>query len=217
MTQPISADALLAQLQWRYAVKKFDATKKIPAADWAALEQSLILSASSYGLQPYRFVVVEDPAVRAQLPALSWGQTQTTDASHFVVFARRLAVTTADVDRYLARIAQVRGIGLDALAGLRGMLVGDIIEGPRSQWAAEWAARQAYIALGFLLTSAAALGIDACPMEGFSPADYDKVLGLEAQGLGAVCACALGYRASDDPYATAPKVRLPADELILKI
>lgn len=216
MTTPVSTDTLIAQLNWRYATKSFDPTKKISDSDWAALEQALILTPTSYGFQPYRFVVVNDPATREQLVPLSWGQRQPADASHFVVIAAKESVTEADVDHYLARVAEVRGVAVETLAGFKGALVGDIVQGPRSEWQHEWATRQAYIALGNFMTSAALLGIDTCPMEGIIPAKYDELLGL-THGYKTVVAIAAGYRSGKDKYAAAPKVRYPASELVIHI
>ena len=213
-TPTISNGMLLAQLHWRYATKKFDPAKKISAADWAALEQALILTPTSYGLQPYKFLILTDPALRAQLVPASWGQAQPVDCSHYVVFAARAQNTEADLDHYIARMAAVRGVTPESLAGFKKVLMGDVVDGPRGQVALEWAARQAYIALGNFMTSAALVGIDTCPMEGFDPAKYDEILGLPAQGFRAVVACAAGYRAADDQYAELPKVRFPASELI---
>ncbi|MDD2762867.1 MAG: NAD(P)H-dependent oxidoreductase [Opitutaceae bacterium] len=210
----VSASTLITRLNWRYATKKFDPAKKIPTATWTALEQALVLSASSYGLQPYRFIVASDPRLREALKPLSWGQAQVTDASHYIVFARKRSLTEADVEKFVNLTTDTRGLARGSLKGYYDMMVGDLVKGPRSAWVQEWAARQTYIALGNLLTSAALLGIDACPMEGLDPVKYDEVLGLPAQGYSTVCACALGYRAADDKYATAKKVRLPAGELI---
>jgi len=211
---PVSNETLLAQLQWRYATKKFDSGKTISAAAWAALEQALILTPTSYGMQPYKFVVLTDPALRALLVPASWGQTQPVDCSHYIVFAARAQNTEADVDRYLARMSEVRGLPVEALAGFKKVLMGDVVHGARGQVALEWAARQAYIALGSFMTAAALVGVDTCPMEGFEPPKYDEILGLPAQGYHAVVACAAGYRAADDKYASLPKVRFPASELI---
>ena len=213
-THAISNETLLAQLNWRYATKKFDPSKKIPASDWAALEQALILTPTSYGLQPYKFLILTDPALRARLVPASWGQTQPADCSHYVVFAARAQNTEADVDRYIARMAEVRGAASESLVGFKKVLMGDVVHGERGQVALEWASRQAYIALGNFMTAAAFVGVDTCPMEGFKPAKYDEILGLPAQGFRAVVACAAGYRAADDKYASLPKVRFPASELI---
>ena len=213
----ISADTLLQQLNWRYATKVFDPSKKIAAAEWAKLEQALILSPSSYGLQPYKFLIITDPAVKEKLVPASWNQRQPADCSHYVVFAVRTANTEADVDEYMARIAEVRGGTADALGGFKKMLVADVVDGDRGKAAAEWAARQAYIALGNFMTAAALLGIDTCPMEGFVPAQYDELLGLREKGLTAAVACAAGHRAADDKYGALPKVRFPASKLIVHL
>jgi nitroreductase len=217
MTTTISNDALLAQLNWRYATKTFDPAKKISAADWAALEQALILTPSSYGTQPYKFVVITDAATKEALKPLSWNQSQPTGCSHYVVFAAREKNTEADVDRYMARIAEVRGLPIESQAGFKKMLMSDIVNGPRGQQALEWATRQAFIALGNFMTAAALLGIDTCPMEGINPPAYDEVLGLPALGFRTVVACAAGYRAAGDKYAALPKVRFPASELIVRV
>jgi nitroreductase len=214
---PVSHDTLIQQLRWRYATKTFDPAKKISDADWDTIEQALILTPTSYGFQPYRFVVVADPAVREKLVSLSWGQRQVADASHFVVFAAKASVTEADIDYYLSHVAKVRGTAVENLAGFKKALTGDILHGPRSQWQHEWATRQCYIALGNLMTSAAIVGIDVCPMEGIQPTKYDEVLDLPVRGYHTVVAAAVGYRSAEDKYASAPKVRYPADELIIRI
>jgi nitroreductase len=216
-TQPISNDTLLQQLRWRYATKTFDPTKKISDADWAALEQALILTPTSYGFQPYRFVVITDPALREKLVPLSWGQRQVVDACRYVVFAAKTSVSEADVDHYVEHIARVRNTPVASLERLKKMLIGDIVTGPRSQQQHEWATRQAYIALGNFMTSAAMLGIDVCPMEGIDPVKYDEILDLPAKGYKTVVAAAAGYRSADCKYATLPKVRYDAEELIIRI
>jgi nitroreductase len=215
MKQTVSEPQLLEALQLRYATKAFDHNQKIPAATWGALQEALVLSASSFGLQPYRFIVVNDTAVRARLLPHAWNQRQVVDASHFVVFAARTTLSEAEIDRFLDRIVEVRGTSRDALADYRQMMAGSLLgDAARARRIPHWAARQAYIALGNLLSSAALLGVDACPMEGFEPAEFDKILGLPEQGYAAVVCCALGYRSADDKYATMPKVRFPAKELI---
>jgi nitroreductase len=210
----IPGESLLQQLNWRYATKKFDATKKISAADWAVLEEALILTASSYGLQPWKFIIVTDPALKAKLRPASWNQSQVEDCSHMVIFAARQDITETDLDRFIARTAEVRGSTVESLAGYKGFMMGDLVKGARHAVIHEWAARQTYIAMGNLLTSAALLGIDACPFEGIEPAKYDEILGLKGTGYATVSACPVGYRADDDKYASAPKVRFAAKELI---
>jgi len=209
-----STRPLLDAMQWRYATKVFDAAKKIPADVWDALEKALVLTPTSYGLQPYQFLIVQDPAKRAALLPHSWNQKQVVDCSHYVVFTARTEMTAADVDRLIARIAEVRNISPDSIKFYRDMMMSDIVNGPRGKVAHEWAARQAYIALGNLMTAAALLGVDACPMEGLSPVDYDKILNLEGTGYKTVVALALGYRGAGDKYASLPKVRYEAADLI---
>jgi nitroreductase len=208
---------LLDALQWRYATKVFDATKKMPAEVWQTLERALVLTPSSYGLQPYKFLVINDPAQRAELLPHSWNQKQVVDASHFVVFAARTIVTDADVNKLIQLISDVRKMPPESLNFYRDMMLGDVVNGPRSKTIHEWAARQAYIALGNLMTCAAVLGVDACPMEGLNPAEYDRVLGLNYSGYATVVACALGYRAASDKYASLPKVRYATQELVRQI
>ena len=210
----LSPEDLLKAQGWRYAAKKFDPAKKIPAEIWSAIEQSLVLSPSSYGLQPWKFVVVTDPALKAKLRPASWNQAQVEDCSHHVVFLAKDAVTEADIDRLLARTAELRGQEVGALAGYKGYMMGDLVRGPRAEVIQEWAARQVYIALGNFMTSAALLGVDTCPMEGLEPAKYDAILGLEGSGYHTVVACPAGYRSADDKYAKAPKVRFPLEEVI---
>ena len=214
MSALISEKQLLQALQWRYATKTFDPNRKLPVATWTVLQEALALSASSYGLQPYQFIVVNDPATRAKLLPHSWSQRQVVDASHFIIFAARTTMTDVEIDTFIGRIATVRGTTKESLAGYRQMMAGGLLSEAGKVRAPQWAARQTYIALGNLLTSAALLGVDACPMEGFVPVEFDKILGLPAQGFTAVVCCALGYRSADDKYATAPKVRFPTHELI---
>jgi nitroreductase len=205
---------LLDALQWRYATKVFDAARKIPADIWLALEQTLVLTPSSYGLQPYLFLVVQDPAKRAALLPHSWRQKQVVDCSHFVVFTARTDMREADVTRLIARTSSVRGIPAESLSVYGDMMLGDVVNGARGKIAHEWATRQAYIALGNLMTAAAVLGVDTCPMEGLVPAEYDKLLELNGSGYATVVACALGYRSAGDKYARLPKVRYPVQDLI---
>ncbi len=215
--QTIDPSQLIDVLTWRYATKQFDPARKIPSEIWETLEDALVLSPSSYGLQPWQFFVVTDPAVKAALRPHSWDQSQVTDCSHHVVFAIRTTLEAEFVDKYISRIAEVRGVETSAMDFLKGMITADILEGPRSKIVQEWATRQAYIALGNFMTSAAFLGVDTCPMEGFDPAKYDEILGLPAKGYKAVVACPAGYRADTDKYASLPKVRFDKNELIQHI
>jgi nitroreductase len=209
----VSPSDALAALTWRYAVKKFDPAKKIPAETWAALEQSLLLSPSSYGLQPWKFFVVETPAVREQLLPHSWGQRQIVDADKLVVFAVKREVTPADADRLIAHTVAVRGVPAEKLEGYRQMMAGSLTRTPAPEIDV-WMSRQVFIALGVFLTTAAMLGVDACPMEGFVPEKYDEVLGLGAKGYASRVVATAGYRAADDAYGGAKKVRYELGEVV---
>lgn len=210
----IDRHQLLEQLNWRYATKQFDPHRKIPATDWAALEQALVLTPSSIGLQPWAFVVVDDPAVRSQLLLASYGQPQVVDASHLVVFAAKSDYTEADLDAHIRRTAEVRGVPEEALEGYRTMGLNSVVRGMAPAERKAWAANQTYIALGNLITSAALLGIDVAPMEGFERCRYDDLLGLRTRGLSSTVIAALGYRLPTDKYAAAPKVRFPVETVV---
>ncbi len=213
----IDRTQLLEQLNWRYATKQFDPNRKINAQDWATLEDILQLSPSSGGLQPWKFIVVTDPTVRARLRAASYGQPQITDASHLVVFASKNNFGEADVDAHVENVARVRGVPVEGLAQFRGMLVGGIVKSMDEPARNAWARNQTYIALGNLLAGAALLGIDACPMEGFDRAQYDEILGLKAKGYSSAVIATLGCRLPTDKYAGAPKVRFPKEQVFVNV
>lgn len=209
----MTPDQLLTALNWRYAVKKFDPTKKIPQEQWHALEESLRLAPSSYGLQPWKFFLIETPALREQLRLQSWNQSQVTDCSHYVVFATRTEITETDIDRHIERMVEVRGVPRESLNGFKDGTLGDLVKGPRSAVIKWWAQRQSYIAMGFLMESAAHLGIDTCAMEGLDPAAYDRLLQLEGSGYATVAAVACGYRHADDKYQRIQKVRYSREQI----
>lgn len=200
-------------LEWRYATKKYDATKKISKQDWQTLSDSLALAPSSYGLQPWKFLVIENPEVREKLKTASWNQTQVTDASHFVVFLARDTVNADYVQKFVNRVAEVRGLPLEALDGYKNMMIEHVAKAPEEQ-TRQWAKRQTYIAMGFLLETAALLKVDATPMEGLDPQAYDKILGLEGSSWKTTVAVALGYRHAEDVTQNFKKVRFSNDTLI---
>jgi nitroreductase len=210
----IKGEQLLAQLNWRYATQQFDPARKISPEDWAAMEEALILSPSSYGLQPWTFVVITDQKMRERLFPSTWNQRQILDCSHFVVFTARTKITKEDIDRHIARTAEVRGGTVEALKRFREAMAGDLVTGVRAAQAREWATQQAYIALGNFMTSAALLGIDTCPMEGFKPDEYDEILELSAKRLTSVVCCAAGYRSGEDKSAGQKKVRFARTDVI---
>jgi nitroreductase len=202
--------------KWRYATKKFDASKKVSAEDLATLKEAIRLSASSFGLQLYKVIVVENPEVRAKLKDASWGQTQVVDASHLIVFANQTTVTDADVDGYINNIAATRNVPTEALSGY-----GDYMKGAIGNMPEEvkpiWTSKQTYIALGNLLNAAAELKIDVTPMEGFVPAQYNEILGLDKLNLNASLVAAVGYRHEEDATQHGAKVRKSNEDLFITI
>ncbi|MGC6426618.1 MAG: NAD(P)H-dependent oxidoreductase [Akkermansiaceae bacterium] len=211
----ISPQALLDSLNWRYATKIFNPEKSIPAEHIDALEKALILSPSSFGLQPWHFEIITNDDLRKELLPHSWNQTQVTDCSHFVVFAARENLGQEEIDSFLKRTAELRDVEVATLEGYGQMMSGFVGNMDSSQ-RLQWAKLQTYIALGQLMTSAAVLGIDACPMEGINPDEYDRILGLRAKGYRTSVACALGYRSPNDKYAELVKVRDASETLLTR-
>ncbi|HEY5892467.1 MAG TPA: NAD(P)H-dependent oxidoreductase [Chthoniobacterales bacterium] len=205
-------EQLLTQLRWRYATKQFDPTKKVPVETWLALEEALVLTPSSYGLQPWKFLVITDPTVREQLKPASRNQSQITDASHLVVFAVFKENTREHTDAYIRSISAARGVPTDQppLVGFKDMLNTANSSRPNLPWNKN----QVYIALGNFLTAAAILGVDTCPIEGFDPEKYDEILGLGAKNLTSAVVAAVGYRAESDRYASLAKVRFPKTDVV---
>jgi nitroreductase len=216
MNAALTPAQFLASLEWRYATKAFD-TRKLPEATWAALEESLRLTPSSYGLQPWKFIVVNDPALRAKLRPVSWNQSQVTDASHLVVFARRTEVTETDVNEFFNQMVSERQADATKLEPYRQMMLGGVVKGKDASAQKDWAARQLYIALGQLMGAAAAMAIDTCPLEGIDPDAYTEILGLKGTGYEVVVACAVGYRSAEDKYAGMKKIRFPAARVISRV
>lgn len=207
---------MISALTWRYATKKFDATKKLSAEAFETLLEALRLTPSSFGLQPWKFVVVENPSMREELVGHSWGQRQVADASHLLVLCRKNALDASLVEDYIADMIQKTGAPAEALQGYKDMMLG-FIQNVSPEIAQSWAEKQVYIALGNAMSVAATLEIDTCPMEGFSRTDFDRVLGLEALGLSSVVLLPVGYRAADDDYATRPKIRYASEDIIVHI
>ncbi len=208
----VSNETLIRQLTWRYAVKKFDPSKRISDADWKSLEEALVLTPSSFGVQPWKFFLVETPALKEKLVGASWGQAQVRDASHTLVMAIKKDMGPDYVGRYIERTAEVRGVPIESLDKFKQVIV-NFATKPGFDVDA-WAKNQIYIALGNFMTAAAMLGIDTCPMEGLDPKKYDEILGLTLLGYSTIVACPAGYRAADDKYATTPKVRFKHDDII---
>lgn len=204
---------IIKKLNWRYACKKFDTTKKVSDSDIQTIAESLRLTASSFGLQLWNFKIVENQDILNKLVEHSWGQKQIAEASHLVVFCRPKHIDESVVDDFVKDIAETRKQDIDSLEGYANMMKG-FIKNKDDAARAAWMKNQLYIALGNLLTVAATLDIDSCPMEGIIPSKYDEVLGLAEQNLTTVVACPLGYRSSDDKYAESAKVRYPLEKVV---
>lgn len=210
----MNAQELIKTLEWRYATKIFNPNRRIPEADWNALLESLHLSPSSLGLQMWKFIDVQDPSVRAELRSVSWDQPQVTDSSHLVVFCARRDFSPEDVQRYLERIVEVRGVTMESLNLYRDRIV-ELAGSKSPDVLKAWLERQVYIALGFMMSCAADLRIDTCALEGMDPAAYDRILKLEDSPYYTLCALALGYRDEEaDKYARLAKVRFDRGDVI---
>lgn len=201
---------------WRYATKKFDATKKIATEDLEILKEAIRLSSSSYGLQPYKVLIVENPELRAKIQPAAWGQSQIVEASHLIIFANETNVDDSTIDSFLQNISETRNTPIEALSGY-----GDFMKSKISTLDAEvknaWTAKQTYLALGNLLNAAADLKIDATPMEGFVPAQVNEILGLDKLGLNASLIATLGYRHEEDTTQHYKKVRKSNEELFITL
>lgn len=207
----IESKQILDSLHWRYATKHFDPHRHVSDADLKTLLEVVRLAPSSFGLQPWKFVVVKDAAIKQQLMAQSWNQAQVRDCSHLFVFTARRNIDEHYVDHFVDSIAVTRGVDRHTLHGYRNVMADFVKRGAHEL--PGWAARQIYIPLAMLMQSAAMLGIDTCPMEGLDPVGYDRVLGLGSD-FTTVCACPVGYRSADDKYAHMKKVRFSAEEVI---
>ena len=197
---------------WRYATKKFNSEKKISNSDLEILKEAIQLSSSSYGLQPYKVLIIENEEIRKQLQPASWGQSQITDASHLLVFASETNVDAEYITRFAENMAKTRNIPFDSVKGYADFMIGNISTlTPEKQLI--WAQKQAYLALGNLLNAAAELKIDVTPMEGFLPEQYNKILSLTEKGLHATLVATIGYRHDEDDTQHYAKVRKPKSEL----
>lgn len=202
----------IEQQNWRYATKKFDASKKVSNSDFQILKKAIQLATSSYGLQPYKVFVVENPEIRKQLQPASWGQSQIVDASHLLVFANITKIEERYIDAFFENTATTRNIALESLDGYKTFMKNAILNMPEEKMAV-WTSKQTYLALGNLINAAAELKIDITPMEGFEPEKYNEILGLSARGLNASLVATVGYRHEDDHLQHLAKVRKPESEL----
>jgi nitroreductase len=207
---------LINHLKWRYATKKFDSSKKVGVDELKLLSESVRLSASSYGLQPYKVMIIQDDEIRKQLKEASWNQSQITDASHLFVFCIHQDYPLQEIDNYFHLIQDVQKADPKSLSGYKNSLK-TLFQKKTPEEKREWAAKQVYIALGSLLIACAGLKIDACPMEGFEKDRYDEILGLKEQGLRSTVIAAVGYRSIDDDTSKRKKVRKPKEVLFEEV
>jgi nitroreductase len=203
-------------LKWRYATKKFDKSRKLSEKQLNDLKEVLRLSASSYGLQPYKFLIIENPEIRKKLREASYNQPQITDSSQLIVFCGRYDADEKDVAAHVENTAKTIGKSVSDLEGLSKSINGKLSRMEASD-KENWVARQNYLALGNLLSAAAHMGIDACPMEGFENEKYDEILDLKSKGLKSNVIATVGFRDDDDSYASQPKVRKSQDDLFIEL
>ncbi|NDV42402.1 NAD(P)H-dependent oxidoreductase [Flagellimonas sediminis] len=203
---------LIENLEWRYATKKFDPLVKIGTSDIEKLKKAVQLSVSSYGLQLYKVLIIEDQELKQELRKASWDQSQITDASHLFVFCNYTDRDDRHIDNYIQSVADIQGTTVEALSGYGTFIKQSLAAKTNTEWN-HWAERQTYLALSNLLAACAELQIDACPMEGFESERYNEILGLSSKGLNAAVIAPVGYRATDDHTQFRKKVRKPHEEL----
>lgn len=206
----------IESLNWRYATKKFDASKKVSNEQLETILEATRLSASSYGLQPYHIFVVTNSEIREKLKPVSWGQSQITDASHLIILASKTTFNNELINEYLSNIADTRKLPVDSLKGYGDFMKSKLI--PLSDAVKEtWASKQTYIALGNLLSAAAVIEVDTCPIEGFEPTAYDEILGLSEKNLTATVVAAIGFRSDEDDTQHYKKVRQSKEKIFTHI
>ena len=215
-TREIQLPEHLEALNWRYATKKFDPARTLSAQQLEELLEAVRLSPSSYGLQPYKILVVSDPELRLRLRPAAWNQSQVTQASHLLVFAHRTDFGPELIDSYLEEVSQTRGASLESLQPYADFMKSKLLGLPARE-KADWSARQAYIALGTLLSAAAQAEIDTCAIEGFDPVQVNQILGLDSQHLSAGVMAAVGFRSEEDATQYHKKVRRSHDALFLHL
>lgn len=206
---------IIESLNWRYATKKFDTQKPIPEEIISKLVEAISLSPSSYGMQPYKIITVRNKDLIQKLAQASYGQINVATASHLIIFAVPTNINNDFVNSYIENISKIRQIDINSLMSFREMLE-NYIAGKSNDAILKWASEQCYIALGNLLTVCAVEKIDSCPMGGFQPEKFDEILNLNKKNLKSIVFATLGYRASDDKYATLNKVRKPINEILIE-
>lgn len=203
---------IIEDLNWRYATKKYDPSKKVSTEDLEVIKESLRLTPTSYGLQPFKFLIIESEEIRQKLLPASYGQTQIIDASHVIVLCSQLDMNDEHIDGYMSTISETREIPVESLEQFSSYIKGAISPMTLEQKSL-WNAKQAYIALGQVLATCATLRIDSTPMEGFDAAAYDQILGLKEKNLQAAVVCTIGYRHEEDKNQHLKKVRKSSEVL----
>ena len=206
----------IKKITWRYAVKKFDPSKKLSDEQLSLVLEAGRLAPSSFGLQAWKIAVIKDPEIRKKLKDAAFGQTQVTDASHLLVLCIRKNIGEQFVDHYINTIAKERGVNISSLSGFKEGMLNSFLQKTEEE-KDEWSTRQVYIMLGFILSACAENGIDACPMEGFDPKKFDEILKLKLDGFESRVLCALGFRSENDEFEKMKKVRFPKEEIITEI
>ncbi len=207
---------VIDQLQWRYATKAFDSEKSVNTEKLELIKQAFNLTATSYGLQPIKMVIINNKTLQTDLIPHTMNQKQIAQASHVLVFCIQTVIDEEFVLEYFNRVHSMRQTPKNTLKGFQDFLISDFENKPQNL-IEKWATNQAYLALGNILTVCALEGIDSCPMEGFSPDKYDELLGLKKHGLKSVLLLPIGYRAKDDVFADFKKVRKPISESIIEL
>ncbi|MCE3297183.1 MAG: nitroreductase [Crocinitomicaceae bacterium] len=207
---------IITDLNWRYAVKKYNPDKKIPVAELEILKESIRLSPSSMGLQAYQILDIQSPEMRRKLFEASHNQSQILDASHVFVFCNMTEIPESYIDSQIENMSKTREMSSGSLSGYRAALINSIQKREAEKRRA-WTNKQTYIALGSLIHTAARLRIDATPIEGFENDLFNEILGLEKLGLSSTVVCALGYRSDEDKYQHLRKVRKPVENLFIEI
>ncbi|MCL6294873.1 NAD(P)H-dependent oxidoreductase [Jejuia spongiicola] len=206
----------IKQLQWRYATKKFDADKKLTKKKLNILKQAFNLTATSFGLQTLRLIIIENKDLRASLVEHSYNQNQVLEASHLLVICVQDNIEISDINNYYKNIKTIRNTPDSILEPYRKDLI-EMMSNKSIDERQQWSKNQAYIALGNLMTICAVEGIDSCPMEGFVSERYDTILKLKESGLKSVLLLPVGYRAKDDMFSSFKKVRKPIEETIIEL
>lgn len=211
----VDNEILHNQMNWRYNCKKFDTTKKIREADWNILIETLRLSVSGYGLQPWKFFVVQSPGIRKQLQSYSSEQNPVTEASHFIVVTYKEKIDEAHIEKFVLQFSKIRDVAISTLDDFKNSLITNFVKNPQTEALGWWAQKQTYMAMGSFLTTAALMEIDVLLVEGLDLAGYDQVLKLENSGFKTVAAIACGYRSAEDPFQYSKKVRFDSDDVIV--